>query len=246
MSECVPDFLQWVSCDSAHRVYECVGVQEGALLEWEEKPCEDQRHSDASSLLTSCCRLWPLRLPVFFSEYCRTHNVLQKCFTHQHYNNVHKLLHHTIKTSEEAKKLRWITRNSCLWGLKWKWGSVPLNEIPLYKHNRLWISPGKRTVLSIKESARESRIKSKIVCLSVSQSGSCFFYTINSFSLQNGCFHFDLAAFWDHFCGSNRDFAADWSFCSTAGCDFNLAPSTKKYCLFVSGKTWSMGLIKKD
>lgn len=177
MSECVSDFLQWVSCDSAHRVYECVGVQQGALLEWEEKPCEDQRHSDASSLLTSCCRLWPLPLPVFFSKHCRTHYTFQKCFTHQHYNNVDKLLHHTIKTSEEAKKLRWITKNSCLWGLKWKWGSVPLNEIPLYKHNRLWISPGKRPELSIKESARESRIKSKMVCSSVSQSGSCFFFT---------------------------------------------------------------------
>lgn len=160
---------------------------------------------------------------------------------------MHKLLHRTIKTSEEAKKRRGITKNSCLWGLNWRWGSAPLNEFSLYKHNTLWISLGKRSKFSSKETPRESRINSKMVCSSVSQSGSCFFFCrINCFSLRDGCFHCDLAAFWDHFCGSNRHFTADWSFCGTAGSDFNLAPSTKKYCLLVCGRTWSMGLIKQD
>lgn len=62
-----------VSCDSAHRVYECLGVQQGALSEWEEQPCEDQHHRDASRLLPSCCKPWPLHLPVFFSEFSRTY-----------------------------------------------------------------------------------------------------------------------------------------------------------------------------
>lgn len=65
--------FQWVSCDSAHSVYECLGVQQGALSEWEEKPCEDQHHRDASRLLPSCCKPWPLHLPVFFSEFSRTY-----------------------------------------------------------------------------------------------------------------------------------------------------------------------------
>ncbi|TWW80318.1 Ras-related protein [Takifugu flavidus] len=42
--------------DVAHRVYECVGGQQGGLSEWEEKPCEDLHHRDMSSLLTSCCK----------------------------------------------------------------------------------------------------------------------------------------------------------------------------------------------
>lgn len=177
---CVWDFFQWVSCDSAHRVYECVGVQQGALLEWEEQPCEDQHHRDASRLLTSCCKSWPLHPTVFFSEYCGT--CLINIMFYRSVLHISTIIVCTnssatpLKPVKKLKKTRWLSMNSCLWVLKWKRGSVPLNSFPLYKHNRLWISPGKRTELSIKVTPCASRIKNNMACLSVSQSGSWFFF----------------------------------------------------------------------
>ncbi|KAE8299543.1 Ras-related protein Rab-17 [Larimichthys crocea] len=39
----------------AHRVYECIGVQQEGLSEWKETPLVDLRNRDTSSPLASCC-----------------------------------------------------------------------------------------------------------------------------------------------------------------------------------------------
>ncbi|TKS67540.1 Ras-related protein [Collichthys lucidus] len=39
----------------AHRVYECIGVQQEGLSEWKETPLVDLRNRDKSSRLASCC-----------------------------------------------------------------------------------------------------------------------------------------------------------------------------------------------
>uniref|UniRef100_UPI0037E8B771 ras-related protein Rab-17-like n=1 Tax=Semicossyphus pulcher TaxID=241346 RepID=UPI0037E8B771 len=45
--------------DVAHRVYECVGTQQGGLSEWQETPLGDLHHRDTSSVFASCCRVGP-------------------------------------------------------------------------------------------------------------------------------------------------------------------------------------------
>ncbi|XP_041663437.1 ras-related protein Rab-17-like [Cheilinus undulatus] len=45
--------------DVAHRVYECIGEQQGGLSEWQETPLDDLQHRDTSSLFASCCRVGP-------------------------------------------------------------------------------------------------------------------------------------------------------------------------------------------
>ncbi|KAF3695165.1 Ras-related protein Rab-17 [Channa argus] len=43
----------------AHRVYECVGAQQGGLSEWQETPHMDLHHRDAFNPFGSCCKVGP-------------------------------------------------------------------------------------------------------------------------------------------------------------------------------------------
>uniref|UniRef100_A0A3Q4BUI8 Uncharacterized protein n=1 Tax=Mola mola TaxID=94237 RepID=A0A3Q4BUI8_MOLML len=43
----------------AHRVYECLGTQQGGLSEWEEYPFIDLHHRDTSNPFSSCCKVGP-------------------------------------------------------------------------------------------------------------------------------------------------------------------------------------------
>lgn len=45
--------------DSAHRVYECIGAQQGGLSEWQETPLVDLRRTNTINLFTSCCKVGP-------------------------------------------------------------------------------------------------------------------------------------------------------------------------------------------
>ncbi|XP_034549499.1 ras-related protein Rab-17-like [Notolabrus celidotus] len=45
--------------DVAHRVYECIGAQQGGLSEWQETPLGEVHRRDTSSLLGSCCKVGP-------------------------------------------------------------------------------------------------------------------------------------------------------------------------------------------
>ncbi|KAM9347303.1 ras-related protein Rab-17-like [Symphorus nematophorus] len=43
----------------AHRVYECIGEQQGGLSEWQETPLVDLRQRDTFSPFVSCCKVGP-------------------------------------------------------------------------------------------------------------------------------------------------------------------------------------------
>ncbi|KAG7240487.1 hypothetical protein INR49_026771 [Caranx melampygus] len=43
----------------AHRVYECVGAQQGGLSEWKETPLIDLHHKDNFTPFASCCKVGP-------------------------------------------------------------------------------------------------------------------------------------------------------------------------------------------
>ncbi|XP_028991788.1 ras-related protein Rab-17-like [Betta splendens] len=43
----------------AHRVYECIGEQQGGLSEWQETPLVDMHHRKTFSPLASCCKAGP-------------------------------------------------------------------------------------------------------------------------------------------------------------------------------------------
>ncbi|XP_067458997.1 ras-related protein Rab-17-like [Thunnus thynnus] len=43
----------------AHRVYECVGAQQGGLSEWQETPLLDLQHKDTFNPFASCCKVGP-------------------------------------------------------------------------------------------------------------------------------------------------------------------------------------------
>ncbi|XP_040912255.1 ras-related protein Rab-17-like [Toxotes jaculatrix] len=43
----------------AHRVYECIGAQQGGLTEWRETPLVDLHHRDTFTPFASCCKVGP-------------------------------------------------------------------------------------------------------------------------------------------------------------------------------------------
>lgn len=43
----------------AHRVYECIGAQQGRLTEWQETPTVELRHRNKFSPVASCCKFGP-------------------------------------------------------------------------------------------------------------------------------------------------------------------------------------------
>ncbi|XP_051260013.1 ras-related protein Rab-17-like [Dicentrarchus labrax] len=43
----------------AHRVYECMGEQQGGLSDWQETPLVDLHHKDTFSPFASCCKVGP-------------------------------------------------------------------------------------------------------------------------------------------------------------------------------------------
>ncbi|XP_044073060.1 ras-related protein Rab-17-like [Siniperca chuatsi] len=43
----------------AHRVYKCIGAQQGGLSEWRETPVVDLHHRDTLSPFASCCKVGP-------------------------------------------------------------------------------------------------------------------------------------------------------------------------------------------
>ncbi|XP_022596997.1 ras-related protein Rab-17-like [Seriola dumerili] len=43
----------------AHRVYECIGGQQGGLSEWKETPLIDLHHRDTFTPFASCCKVGP-------------------------------------------------------------------------------------------------------------------------------------------------------------------------------------------
>lgn len=45
--------------DTAHRVYEIIGEQQGGLIEWQETPYVDLRHGNAVNPFASCCKVGP-------------------------------------------------------------------------------------------------------------------------------------------------------------------------------------------
>ncbi|GLD51482.1 ras-related protein Rab-17-like protein [Lates japonicus] len=45
--------------DSAHRVYKCIGAQQGRLSEWQEAPLVDLHHRDTFTPFASCCKVGP-------------------------------------------------------------------------------------------------------------------------------------------------------------------------------------------
>lgn len=45
--------------DVAHRVYGCIGSQQGGLSEWQEAPLGDLHQRNTSNLLASCCNVGP-------------------------------------------------------------------------------------------------------------------------------------------------------------------------------------------
>ncbi|XP_036966865.1 ras-related protein Rab-17-like [Acanthopagrus latus] len=45
--------------DVAHRVYECIGAQQGGLSEWQETPFVHLHHRNTSNPLSSCCKVGP-------------------------------------------------------------------------------------------------------------------------------------------------------------------------------------------
>ncbi|XP_063355771.1 ras-related protein Rab-17-like [Pelmatolapia mariae] len=53
--EQVTELLQSV----AHRVFECIGAQQGGLTEWQETPSVELRHRDSFNLFSSCCKVGP-------------------------------------------------------------------------------------------------------------------------------------------------------------------------------------------
>ncbi|XP_026001255.1 ras-related protein Rab-17 [Astatotilapia calliptera] len=53
--EQVTELLQSV----AHRVFECIGAQQGGLTEWEEMPSVELQHRDSFNLFSSCCKVGP-------------------------------------------------------------------------------------------------------------------------------------------------------------------------------------------
>ncbi|XP_041857385.1 ras-related protein Rab-17-like [Melanotaenia boesemani] len=43
----------------AHRVYECIGAEQGGLSEWQETTLVDQRHNNSFNPFGSCCKAGP-------------------------------------------------------------------------------------------------------------------------------------------------------------------------------------------
>uniref|UniRef100_A0A3Q4HZQ6 RAB17, member RAS onco family n=1 Tax=Neolamprologus brichardi TaxID=32507 RepID=A0A3Q4HZQ6_NEOBR len=53
--EQVTELLQSI----AHRVFECIGAQQGGLTEWQEMPSVELQHRDSVNLFSSCCKVGP-------------------------------------------------------------------------------------------------------------------------------------------------------------------------------------------